>query len=236
MFTEPGRTNLPSDVLAYEQEVRELDDQVARLVADLDASLGPERFVLVITADHGEEFGEHGGIYHGQLYDEVLHVPLFVRWPGKVPAGRTIDEQVSLVDVAPTLLDLVGLDATVESGLSLRPLLEGTAAPLDRPYLFAESPRAIGSHYARHFIARRPTGKCFSYELPDLDRCFDLASDPDEQNPLPPSGDDETLWLAARTYGESALGASAPLEPAATPAPHADPERVEKLRALGYVE
>jgi arylsulfatase A-like enzyme len=221
--------------VSYEQEIRQLDDEMARLVARLDALLPPERFVLVVTADHGEEFGEHGGTVHGQLYDEILHVPLLVRWPGKIPAGRTIDEQVSLVDVAPTVLDLVGLDATVKSGLSLRPLLGERPATLDRAMIFAECPPVIWGGYAWNFIARTPGAKCFSYELPALDRCFDLRNDPDELRRIPPE-EQAALWEAARTYGEAAFAAPAPTQAPATSPVLDDPERLEKLRALGYVE
>ena len=236
LFVEPGQSRNPSNQLLYEQEIRQLDDDVARLVAGLDALVPRDQFVLVITADHGEEFGEHGAALHTQLYDEILHVPLFVRWPGTVPAGRTLEHEVSLVDVAPTLLDLVGLDPTVESGMSLRPLLGGDTTTLARSVVFAESPPSIWSRYAWSYVARRPAGKCFSFDNPALDRCFDLAGDPGELAPLPPVGGQAALWEAARTYGESAFTGEAPSTPPPPSSQHDDPERVEKLRALGYLQ
>jgi arylsulfatase A-like enzyme len=236
MFLDTTQSMLASDHLAYEQEIRQLDDVVADLVARLDGLIPPERFVLVITADHGEEFWEHGGFLHGQLYDEILHIPLFVRWPGRVPAGRTLDDQVSLVDVTPTILDLVGLDPEVDGGLSLAPLLEGRADRLDRELIFAESPPAIWSRYSWSFIARGGGSKCFSYELPALDRCFDLVSDPEEQHPLQPAGDEAKLWESARTYAEAVITGAPPAPAKPAPSLHEDPQRVEKLRALGYLD
>ena len=65
--------------------------------------------LLIVTADHGEEFGEHGVLLTPQLYDEVMHVPLLVVWAGRIRAGLRVAPPVSLVDVAPTILDLVRL-------------------------------------------------------------------------------------------------------------------------------
>ncbi|MEP7380605.1 MAG: sulfatase [Gemmatimonadota bacterium] len=79
-----------------------------------------ERTVLIVTADHGEQFGEHGIDSHGNsLYLPLLHVPLLVRAPGRVPAGQRIASIVSLRDMAATLLDLGGAPAGTLPGISL---------------------------------------------------------------------------------------------------------------------
>lgn len=240
LFGDAPGTAPNMELLPYEREIRQLDDDVARLVAGLDALVPPERFVLVITADHGEEFLEHQGTRHTQLYDETLHVPLLFRWPGHVPAGRTLDTQVSLIDVAPTLLDLAGLGPAVADGQTLRPLLEGTATTLEREVILAAAPWSPFSRHAWSFVARRPDAKCFSYELTSLDCCFDLVRDPSEARPLAPTRY-TALWEAARAHGEVVLGSTAPAAAAPTAAAttdplHVDPERVLKLRALGYLE
>ncbi|MGH7893957.1 MAG: sulfatase, partial [Candidatus Binatia bacterium] len=89
------------DHLRYEQEARVADDAVGTLLAAL-AELGlADDTLVVLTSDHGEEFLEHGERYHGyQLYDEVLRVPLILRWSGHVPTGRRIQAAASLVDLA----------------------------------------------------------------------------------------------------------------------------------------
>ena len=83
----------------YDAKLRYCDAQVGRLLAAVPADT-----LVIITADHGEEFGEHGGIGHGQtLHDEVLHVPLIIRWPGHEPRVET--GLVGLDRIAPALLD-----------------------------------------------------------------------------------------------------------------------------------
>ena len=85
-----------------------------------------DNVLLVVTADHGEEFGEHGRLGHGtNLHREQIHVPLLIRWPGTLKPGR-IDTPVSLIDIYPTLVELLGLpDPGTLRGRSLVPLLQG---------------------------------------------------------------------------------------------------------------
>jgi arylsulfatase A-like enzyme len=237
MLLDPPNTPDPARRVAYEQEIRELDDELARFIAALDTLLSPERFVLVVTADHGEEFFEHGGFTHNQLYDEVLRIPLLVRWPGHVPAGHTVTADASLVDVVPTVLDLLGIEATSPSGVSLGPLLRGEATTLERSLIFAEAPPSIWSDRTWSAIARSPTVKCFSFEKPSLDRCFDIAADPAEQKPLDTNDERRPLWEAAKAHSAlAARGKTDFQKKPPIPSLHDDPERLEKLRALGYVE
>jgi arylsulfatase A-like enzyme len=114
----------------YEAEIRRVDAAVARLLDGVDLS----RTVVALTSDHGEEFGDHGGLFHGTtVYEELIRVPLWLRVPGV--AGREIDARTSLVDLAPTLLELVGaVGSTPFDGRSLVPVLRG-ADPTPRPIL-----------------------------------------------------------------------------------------------------
>lgn len=93
----------------YDGEIAFTDEEIGRVLDLLDKLELTEHTAILFTADHGEEFKDHGGLYHRDtLYREVLHVPLILRVPGS-PAGR--DSRIgSLIDVAPTILDLVGLD------------------------------------------------------------------------------------------------------------------------------
>src|SRR6185503_10510055 len=81
-------------------------------------------------ADHGDEFFEHGGIEHTRtLYDEIMHVPLIVRLPGE-GRGRVVTDQVGLVDLMPTLLDVLGVPSSPSlQGRSLQPLIAGGSLP-----------------------------------------------------------------------------------------------------------
>lgn len=116
----------------YLSEVAVADAQVAR-VAKLLSVRFPERGVLIVSADHGEAFGEHATFQHTKtLYEELVRVPLLVRGPGI--AARVIDERVGLIDLGPTILDVFGVDTPAAfEGQSLVPLLAGRGQPLERP-------------------------------------------------------------------------------------------------------
>ena len=119
--------------LLYRRELRRLDPELARLLAAARRSLDDRPLWIVLTADHGEAFGSPGRQHHGgELHPEVLAVPLLVSGPGAKPASA--DSRVSLVDVAPTLLELGGVEPPEElEGRSLAPLLgEGWRARLLR--------------------------------------------------------------------------------------------------------
>jgi hypothetical protein len=120
----------------YDFSVRQADAQVARLLGWLVETGLDKETLVVLTSDHGEEFRDHGGEYHGTtLYEEVSRVPLVVLGPGT--KARRLKEPVSHVDLAPTLLDLLGLERPPGLiGRSLAPWIEGRDGPLpDRPVL-----------------------------------------------------------------------------------------------------
>jgi len=120
----------------YDAEVAFVDQQLGVILKALrDAGRGDDT-IVVVTADHGEEFGEHGGEFHGRtVYNEVMHVPLLIHDPG-APA-QVVTTPVSLVDIAPTVLGLAGLPAPAGmNGRSLAPtVLTGAPAPTDRVVL-----------------------------------------------------------------------------------------------------
>jgi arylsulfatase A-like enzyme len=96
----------------YDESIAYLDHQLGQLFAALQARGRWERTLVVVTSDHGEEFGEHGVYFHGNsLYRASLEVPLLLRYPGVVPAGQAIVVPVSLRDLAATVLELAGAPA-----------------------------------------------------------------------------------------------------------------------------
>ena len=111
----------PAAYLAYDKDwydsaIRGLDAELARLFERLRAAGVDRDTLIVLISDHGEEFQDHGRMWHGQsVYGEMVHVPLVVRWPARVPAGARVDEPVQLVDVMPTLLGLSRLTAPAGS-------------------------------------------------------------------------------------------------------------------------
>jgi len=220
---------------AYAGEVRYTDSEIGRLVDGL-ARLGEaDRTVLVVTADHGESFRYRDGLLgHGwNVYEDVLRIPLIVRAPGLVPAGRRVRPPVSLVDIVPTVLELAGVPvpASVE-GRSLVPLFRTDDAPgfADRP-LFAEV-RIRDTH----LIAVRQGSRKWIMEADGhAGRVYEPDRDPTEQHDLatPESLAEGRAHLArydglrdqlARRVGVSRPGAATP-----------DERTTDKLKALGYV-
>jgi choline-sulfatase len=174
---EEGPRGRERHINRYDSEIAYVDGYIGRTLDALDAAGLLEDAIVVMTSDHGEAFNEHGHYFHGQtVYDEVIRVPLFFRIPGEAP--RRVEDAVALIDIAPTLVSLVG--AEVPSDFQGVPLV---GAPLpDRPIYSELLPY---SNYNEHIVAmlRFPMKVIYDvgarrYQL------FDLAADPGEQNSL----------------------------------------------------
>lgn len=111
----------------YDGEIRLVDDHLAKLTSDLKAMGLADNTVIVVTADHGDEFFEHGEKgHHRTLYEEVLAVPFILNVPGWDPSARDVNAEVSIIDIAPTLLSLTGVaQPRGIEGRDLVPLLRG---------------------------------------------------------------------------------------------------------------
>lgn len=139
-LTEPhspydrGKLREGPDFERYVSEIAVADDYVGRILRTLEQRF-PDRYLLIVSSDHGEAFGEHHTTFHTKtLYEELLHVPLLVK--GKTVGARAIDQRVSLMDVGPTILDIFGVAVPSRTkGQSLVPLLRGQDVVLDRPIL-----------------------------------------------------------------------------------------------------
>ena len=215
------------DALArYHGEVRYTDELFGRLLAALDAMHVTDDTVVVVTSDHGEHFGEHGLTGHdNSLYDELLRVPLLVRAPGLVPAGRRIDTPVGLVDLAPTVLDLLGVPPMRwAQGRSFAGALAGRARGDDALFAWWRTSVAVrDAQGARKWLFAEAPGV----------RAFDLRSDPGEQHDL-----GGVAASVERELRESvARRCAAPPRPdQARGEPELDPRVTEKLKALGYLD
>ena len=212
----------------YDACIRFTDDELGRLLDRIDAlGLAGETLVVVLS-DHGEEFLEHGRFGHDALFDELLRVPLVVRVPDAERRGLRrgrVREVVRLVDVLPTLLDLVGLPAPDHlEGRTLVPLLQGGE----------EAPRFV-------FAQNRETGsdalvaggwKLVAERWNEL--LFDLARDPAERSPL--AGGDAVRERLRATLEE--LHARSLRWHALAPPGRAGPldaSTRQRLEALGYL-
>jgi arylsulfatase A-like enzyme len=129
----------------YDGEARVFDDLVGRWLAALEETGQLDETLIILTADHGEELMERGHVGHcscnlkGTLYDESIRVPLILRYPERLPAGRVVGRQVSHIDIMPTIYDLLGLQ-TPEAfeGESLMALIDGRESGF-REEVFAET-------------------------------------------------------------------------------------------------
>src|SRR6185437_1394188 len=130
----------------YDGEIAYVDFAVGRLLKELRARGLYQKMLFVVAADHGEAFGEHGELSHGLfLYDDTLHVPLLIKLPGARTVHQQIESRVGLVDIAPTLLQQLGITPPLSmQGASLLPLMIATdAGPRSSP-----SSRSDRSEYA----------------------------------------------------------------------------------------
>ncbi len=174
----------------YDDCIVDLDEQLGRLFSTLDSKGLLQNTIVVVTADHGEEFGEHGGFGHGQrLNSEVVRVPLLIVAPGSVPPGQIVADPVSLRDLPATILDLVRLSADSPfPGRSLsrhwRPTPERGSTP-DDPVLTEivdDDGKALVGSRRRRTIAE---GALVYFNLGDgREQLFDTVSDPHEMRDL----------------------------------------------------
>ena len=162
----------------YDGAIYHTDRQVGRVLDGLRERGLLDRTLVVVTADHGEELWDHGSFFHGgTLYDEQLHVPLIMRLPGGAHAGTVVDAQVPLLDVLPTIAEV--LDVPVQSGMegqSLMPLVRGKTSE-ERP-VFA---RASNVGLPQRFALRSGGYKVIETLHPQGIEAFDLRADPKEQ-------------------------------------------------------
>ena len=225
---EPFRAGYPATpVGAYDAEIAWTDSLVGRLVDALggDGRLG--RTLVIAVGDHGESLGEHGEQTHGFfIYDATVRIPLIVAGPG-VPA-REVGDQVRIVDVMPTALDLLGVTAPRPvQGHSLAPLARGEHLGL---LALSETwyPRY---HYGWSELRAVRDGRFKFIEAPRRE-LYDLRADPGETSDL--SGRDpaqsDTMAQALTRETQRVASASA----ARGPRP-IDPDAEERLQALGYV-
>jgi arylsulfatase A-like enzyme len=181
-------TKTPSLIQKYDFEIAYVDRWLGRILDALDESGLADNTMVVVLSDHGEAFGDHrfGGkkmFFHGQtLYDELLRVPLIVKLPG-VEVAR-VDDPVSLLDVAPTIADALGLaipDSFV--GRSLLPRMLGRPLP-PRP-IFAELvPAPSWNEAAKAMITGDGSHKLIYVLSQKRFELYDLAADPSEQKDL----------------------------------------------------
>ncbi len=227
----------------YDGEVAYADGELGRLFAMLRHLDLYDDSLIILLSDHGEEFGEHGGFNHGRtLYEELLRVPMIIKYPGSRWGGQVISRRVSTVDLVPTILQTAGIEFDPEAvdGVSMSPP-EVEARPAGRRLVFAEVRPAKSQLLAAVDYRTIAVGdlKCIE-SLTETDQfgrrvprwqAFDLGRDPGEQQPL--SDSDPAVQrcreLLARWLASQQRDGDVDL-------PAVDAAALDELRALGYIE
>jgi arylsulfatase A-like enzyme len=232
----------------YDGEVAYLDAELRQLFAELRGRGFLENAIVVVTSDHGEEFREHGRILHGfALYEESIRVPLILVVPG-YRGGRVVEQRVSLIDLAPTILDLIGLPAEERfEGRSLVPFLSRAGAIAGLTALLGLDPpppesadvilelaekgsdsddrgHATGIIRETSKVLVDPTGRVAFY---------DLALDPHESHPGDPLGS-PTATALADALGRARAELAQRANKRAEGVPLEESEK-QHLRELGYL-
>jgi len=242
-----------TDEQRYFGEIRYCDSEIGRFLDELDA-LGRTRDTLVVfIADHGEAFMEHGFRHHGfTVHREEVHVPLILRYPGRIAAGRRVPSLVRSIDVHTTIADLMGLDIPRHvEGESLvpqaaarpasdRPRTGGRAASLRLGGSGSKSGTRAFSELHQRGVETAP-GHCVSCEderyklilLLEQDRrlLYDVLRDPDEQTDLAAQQPDRAAAMerTIRQFLKERKGLQATSRPMT-------PAEERRLRALGYLD
>jgi arylsulfatase A-like enzyme len=231
----------------YDGSIRGMDTEIARIFERLK-ELGLDRDTLVVfAADHGEEFLEHGNMFHGQsVYGELTRVPLIFRWPGGIEAGVKVSNVTETIDVLPTLLELsrIPLPQGVQ-GQSLAALLKGDGSGFrDRP---AISEKAVtkpgegapwpedtdaysiidsGFKLVHHRARKDGTPE---YEL------YDAMEDPLDRTDLASQHPDQVKRLAELLDGWYKMANAARLPADSESTSGLSQQQLERLRSLGYI-
>ena len=186
----------------YDAEVLYTDRFLGKLLDFIDARPWGKRTAIIITADHGEAFGEHGQTSHGfEVWENLVRVPMFIHVPG-VPAKR-IENPRSTIDLAPTILELLGVKAPDElklEGKSLVAEMTGKEPPAEHDVV-VDLPMTSDSDKRRALIAANGKDKLIAFGEAGAPRLYDLAADPKEEHPIMKG---ETFDAMTKRYREIA--------------------------------
>jgi arylsulfatase A-like enzyme len=216
-------------VVRYDSEIGYVDHHIGLALERIGVD---EDTLVIVVADHGEEFGDHGDYGHrlNKLYGELTRIPLVVRQPGVAPTRSRVAEHVSLLDVLPTLRQILGAPAsTNDMGRSLTDYFVGGPAPEPRT-IFSMRTWIRPERQERKWAVVRGRHK-YVFADSGTRELFDLVDDPGEQRNLWTEGSDVARSLQSAW---DAFAASAPVWTAATAEVRMTEQDIETLEALGY--
>ncbi len=223
----------------YDAGIRQMDNEIARILSFLKSRKLLGKSLIVITSDHGEEFLDHGGVLHSQTqYQELLHVPIIMCGPG-IPRSKRLKNIVSLVDVMPTILSLLCVPKPSSlDGFDLSPLWQQSASQLPRRYLFAEASKdsvTPDQHNIKYDIKRAvrdPRYKLHYDRLTEEIKMYDLQNDPLEK--IDVASQHPSLLDSMFSQLKSFMAIDE-IKPSAPSLPSLSPEEVQRLKSLGYL-
>ncbi len=213
----------------YDGQLRRVDDRVGRLLERLERLGLYDSTLIVLTADHGDGFLEHGFISHSTTpYEELVRVPLIVKLPAGRAAGLRVAAQARLVDVMPTVLEAAGVREDLQlDGCSLLPLLRGAAG---REGDCGVAVVEIAESNDAPTVALRTAGAKFIRRPGRPDELYDLAADPRETRNLAGTGLAEEAVFARMAEDVAQRRRQAASEQVTL-----DPQLIRELKALGYL-
>lgn len=216
---------------SYDAEIAVLDRAVGAVVDELRRRAVLDDTLVVVTADHGESLGEHGEKTHALfIYDATVRVPLILRYPRGLPAGRPYPGPVRTVDIVPTVLAALGLPGGDETqGRDLWPALRGEVPPPDLPQYSESLLSQVGFGMSPLFGVRHGGFKWIRAPRPEV---YDLRADPRELANLYPGAARRGAALDRELAAILADSRSRALEPQKSAM---DPETARSLKALGYL-
>jgi arylsulfatase A-like enzyme len=228
------QTDRANQIEAYDSEISYLDSRIQALFERFQWQDGT---LLILTSDHGEEFGEHGGRSHAwTLYAEVVDVPLLFHAPARWPQGRVLSRRVSTLDLLPTLAEILGFPANPDhEGTSLAPLLDGDEERESDRILYSHLHRTLSRIGDQQEELRVRSVIRGNWKLilsdPDQKLLFNLQRDPEERtnrsSTFPKVSEAlERELVRLETEAKQYQGQTEQIT--------LTPEQNERLRALGY--
>ena len=241
LSTDLADRDIKHFVALYDGEIKYADAQIGRLLRKLQQLNLDKNTLVILTSDHGEEFFDHGGVKHCYtLYNELIKIPLIMRYPSLISGGSEVNEIIQSIDILPTILEIVDIEKPeVIKGESLLPLIRGKDTNW-RDYAISESPivdaKAIVTKkwkYIHHFETRLIRDDlCDKYKKGK--ELYDLENDPKELTNLYV----ENIEIAEELYNKMIhlLSESERERLKLGKALELDKKTKEELQSLGYLK
>lgn len=216
----------------YDGQLSYLDQKLGELVRFIDSQEELENTVLIVTSDHGDCLGEHNHVGHRMsLYEPLLRVPLIIRHPAHFQPGKRVSQQVSLIDLFPTILELSGADRSMLNGTGFHSLLSAPEQEARR-FTIAENtaPKSLDGLVSR---ALRTDRYKYIWRSDGQHELYDLKADPGELENLVGSATEVEQELAMQLGAWQQSLAAFDVETIET---EYDEEISDRLHQLGYID